>query len=145
MQGYQILNPTLFAQTGKPYQRLPQLLFAGDWPAGTSGLHYQLHGELVNFQQTDVVTGARLDLWPSVGWAFERPGWYVKPQAGFRYTGYQLEDNAPGANDAPSRSAPVASLDSGLIFEKPLQADWLGIGAGTQTLEPRLFLSLIHI
>lgn len=139
VQGYQILNPTLFAQTGKPYQRLPQLLFAGDWPAGTSGLHYQLHGELVNFQQTDVVTGARLDLWPSVGWAFERPGWYVKPQAGFRYTGYQLEDNAPGANDAPSRSAPAASLDSGLIFEKPLQADWLGIGAGTQTLEPRLF------
>ncbi|MBL8251678.1 MAG: LPS assembly protein LptD [Candidatus Competibacter sp.] len=140
VQGYQILNPALFALTGKPYQRMPQLLFAGDWPASSSGFNYQLHGELVNFQQTDMVTGTRLDLWPTVGWTLERPGGYIKPQAGFRYTAYQLDKTAPGADDAPSRAAPVASVDGGLIFERPLQADWLGIGAGgIQTLEPRLF------
>jgi LPS-assembly protein len=32
VQGYQILNPALFAVSGKPYQRLPQLLFTGAWP-----------------------------------------------------------------------------------------------------------------
>ena len=63
----------------------------------------------------------------------------LKPQAGFRYTSYQLDDNAPSATDAPTRDAPILSLDSGLIFDRPLQADWLGVSSGTQTLEPRLF------
>lgn len=139
VQGYQILNPALFNLTGKPYQRLPQLLFTGQWPPQGSGLNYRLQGEFVHFEQADVVTGTRLDLWPSVGWALERPWGYVKPEAGFRYTGYQLDHTAPGADQAPTRAAPVLSLDSGLIFERALQADWLGIAAGTQTLEPRLF------
>jgi LPS-assembly protein len=86
-----------------------------------------------------VVTGTRLDMWPTIGWSLEPTWGYFKPQAGFRYTGYQLDNTAPGANDAPSRAAPILSLDSGLIFERILQADWLGVASGTQTLEPRLF------
>ena len=139
VQSFQILNTSLFSLTGNPYQRLPQLRFAGAWPPGAGGLSYQLHGEMVNFQQSDAVTGLRLDLWPTVGWTLEQPWGYVKPQAGFRYTGYQLDNTAPDASDAPARSTPVASLDSGLVFERPLQIDWLGVSSGTQTLEPRLF------
>ena len=139
VQGFQILNTALFTLTGNPYERLPQLLFSGAWPSGSGGLSYQLYGELVNFQQSDAVTGVRLDLWPTVGWTLERPWGYLKPEAGFRYTSDQLENTAPGANNTPSRSMPVLSLDSGLIFDRPLQADWLGLTAGTQTLEPRLF------
>jgi LPS-assembly protein len=138
-QGFQILNPALFSLTGNPYQRLPQLLFAGAWPPGAGGLSYQMYGELVNFQQSDMVTGTRVDLWPTVGWTLEQSWGYLKPRTGFRYTSYQLDHTAPGANEAPSRSQPVLSLDSGLIFDRPLQADWLGVSAGTQTLEPRLF------
>ena len=138
-QGDQILTPALFATTGKPYERLPQLIFSGERPSGPGGLSYQLHGELTRFHQTDVVTGARLDLWPTVGWALERPWGYLKPRAGFRYTSYWLEDTAPGASDSPTRAAPVLDLDGGLTFERPLRADWLGVGSGTQTLEPRLF------
>ena len=33
----------------------------------------------------------------------------------------------------------MLNLDSGLIFDRSLQADWLGVSSGTQTLEPRLF------
>ncbi|MFO1422935.1 MAG: LPS assembly protein LptD [Candidatus Competibacteraceae bacterium] len=139
VEGYQILNTTLFALTGNPYQRLPQLLFNGAWPSGAGGLNYRLYGEFVNFQQSDMVTGVRMDLWPTVGWSYEQPWGYLKPQAGFRYTSYQLDHTEPGANDAPSRAAPVLTLDTGLIFDRPLQADWLGVAAGTQTLEPRLF------
>lgn len=139
VQGYQILNPALFSLTGNPYQRLPQLLFNGAWPASAGGLNYQMYGELVNFQQSDRVTGTRVDLWPTVGWNLEQSWGYLKPRTGFRYTGYQLDHTAPDTDDAPSRAAPVLSLDSGLIFDRPLQADWLGVSAGTQTLEPRLF------
>lgn len=139
VQSFQILNTALFSLTGNPYERLPQLLFDGAWPPGTGGLSYQLHGEMVNFQQSNMVTGVRLDLWPTVGWTLEKPWVYIKPQAGFRYTTYQLDNTAPGANDTPSRSTPVLSMDSSLIFDRPFQADWLGVTAGTQTLEPRLF------
>jgi len=139
VEGFQILNPSLFSLTGNPYQRLPQLLFDGAWPSGAGELNYRLYGELVNFQQSDMVTGLRMDLWPTVGWNHEPPWGYLKPRAGFRYTSYQLDNTAPGANGAPSRAAPVLSLDSGLIFDRPLQVDWLGVTAGTQTLEPRLF------
>lgn len=139
VQGYQILNPWLFSRTGRPYQRMPQLLFEGAWPTASGGLSYQLHGELVNFQQDNAVTGTRLDLWPTVRWAWERPWGYLKPEAGFRHTSYQLTDTTPGMGDNPSRSAPIASLDTGLVFDRPLQASWLGVPTGTQTLEPRLF------
>lgn len=141
MQGYQILNPTLFKVTGNPYQRLPQLLFDGAWPNRIGGLEYRLYGELVNFQQSDMVTGTRLDLWPTLGWSLEQPWGYVKPQAGFRHTAYHLDHPAPasGRADAPTRDTPVLSLDSGLIFDRPFQSDWLGVRSGTQTLEPRLF------
>ncbi len=139
VRGYQILTPTLFAATGKPYERLPQLILSGEQPSGAGGLRYQLRGELTYFHQTDVVTGTRLDLWPSVGWALEQPGAYLKPRAGFRYTHYWLEDTAPGASDSPSRAAPVLDVDGGLIFERPTNASWLGLTSGTQTLEPRLF------
>lgn len=139
VQGFQVLNPALFTTTGKPYERLPQVLFSGAWPPSAGGLRYQLYGEMVNFYQSDLVTGARLDLWPTVGWALEKPWGYLKPEAGFRYTGYQLDNTEPGANETPSRAIPVLSLDSSLIFDRPLQADWLGVSAGTQTLEPRLF------
>lgn len=138
-QGYQILSPDLFSLTGKPYQRLPQLLFSGRWPLGDSGVNYQLRSEFVHFEQRNLVTGQRLDLWPTISWTLKRPWGYLKPEAGFRYTHYQLDGVEPGADDAPTRATPVASLDGGLVFERPLQADWLGIGAGTQTLEPRLF------
>jgi len=139
VQGFQVLNTALFALTGNPYARLPQLLFSGVWPSGSGSLDYQLQGELVNFQQADAVTGFRLDAWPTLGWPLERPWGYLKPEAGVRYTGYQLDNTAPDANDAPSRSTPVLSLDSGLIFDRPLQIDWLDLTTGTQTLEPRLF------
>lgn len=141
IQGYQILTPEIFTLTGDPYERLPQILFDGAWPIGDAGFNYRLHSEIVRFDQShaDVVNGTRLDLWPSVGWTLERPWGYLKPQGGFRYTTYQLNDTDPGANDAPSRAIPLLSLDSGLIFDRPLEVDWLGVKAGTQTLEPRLY------
>ena len=70
------LNPALFALTGDPYERLPQLVFDGAWPTGAGGFNYRLHGEVVHFSNPTltVVTGTRLDLWPTVGWALENPG-----------------------------------------------------------------------
>lgn len=140
VQGYQILSPTLFSVTGNPYQRLPQLVFNGGWPVDArSALNYRLYGEVVKFQQTNVVTGSRVDLWPRINLNLAEPWGYIKPEASFRYTSYQLNDNPQDTDNAPTRSVPLLALDSGLTFDRPLQAEWLGVKSGTQTLEPRLF------
>jgi LPS-assembly protein len=64
------------------------------------------------------------------------PGWFVTPKTGLRYAGYQLDQSTTGAPTAPSITVPWASLDSGLVFERPTS---YGGRSLTQTLEPRLF------
>jgi LPS-assembly protein len=71
---------------------------------------------------------------PRVAWPARGAGYHFEPSAAWRATTYRLEDAAPGADDAPNRSAPILSLDSGLVFERE---------AGSRnhlihTVEPRL-------
>ncbi|HZW59764.1 MAG TPA: LPS assembly protein LptD, partial [Woeseiaceae bacterium] len=73
-------------------------------------------------------------------------GYFIRPELGVRYTGYQLRDVAgylstnPGApqfaNHSPSRTVPIFDLDAGLIFER--NTSYFG-RAFTQTLEPRVY------
>jgi LPS-assembly protein len=95
-----------------------------------------LDSELVQFDRSQGVTGRRLDLQPHVSWPIRRAGGYLLPSLTYRYTQYQLENSDPSYDDTPSRSLPLFSLDTGLVFERQLD----GWGqAASQTLEPRLF------
>jgi len=67
---------------------------------------------------------------------WERAAFRVEPRVGFRCTQYQLNNELPGQDDAPTRSVSILSLDSGLFFERDV--DLWGVSA-LQTLEPRLF------
>jgi LPS-assembly protein len=57
----------------------------------------------------------------------------VRPSGGFRYTQYELKNSDPGTDTAPTRSLPFASLDAGLVFERPSGSR----GQRRLTLEPR--------
>ncbi len=120
-----------------PYRRLPQLLFNGALPARPLGLEFALDTEYVHFDHDeDIVRGTRLDLDPRVALPLRAAGGFLTPALRLRHTRYDLDDAAPGADSAPTRSAPVASVDGGLVFER----DWAnGSGALRQTLEPRLY------
>jgi LPS-assembly protein len=56
-----------------------------------------------------------------------------------RQTNYWLEDQAPGSDDSLARSLPIASIDSGMKFERDAGRNnhWI------QTLEPRLLY--VHV
>ena len=117
----------------RPYSRLPQVAFTGLWPV-PGGFEASFDAETVWFQRDEGVTGLRADAMPRVAWPLRGPGYHFEPSAAWRATAYQLSDTAPGADDAPDRSAPILSLDAGLVFERK---------AGSrshlvQTLEPRL-------
>jgi LPS-assembly protein len=117
----------------RPYSRLPQLAFTGLWPL-PGGLETSLDAETVWFDRDVGVTGLRADAVPRIAWPLRGSGYHVEPSAAWRATAYELSDTAPGEDDSPSRTAPILSLDAGLVFEREA-------GERKQfvhTLEPRL-------
>lgn len=116
----------------EPYRRLPRATFDYLTP-NLSGPQFQLESELVRFSKDGVDGGNRLDLTPAVIWPLERSYGFVRPKLGYRYTAYELDRDV---DSSPTRGLPIASLDSGLIFER--EANWFGAD-GTQTLEPRVY------
>lgn len=133
-QQFQTIDNGL-APDERPYARLPRLLATGAFNFGPNGLvSLGLESEIVNFDRPTGVTGWRVDAAPTVGLDLRGPGFYLKPSAGYRYTRYALEQTAPGADTAPTRSMPFAALDAGLVFERDAGAR----GQRRITLEPRL-------
>jgi LPS-assembly protein len=78
--------------------------------------------------------GARIDVEPMLGWRRDTSGAYVEANAAWRATAYALQEAAPGVDDSPTRSLPVLSAGTGLLFERAAGSG----GQRRQTLEPRL-------
>jgi LPS-assembly protein len=132
LQHFQTIDEELIEEL-RPYARTPRVLASGDWDLGLGAINYGFDTEVVNFDRDVGVTGWRMDVAPRVGFDWSAPGFFVRPSAGYRYTRYSLEGTASGADDAPTRSLPFASLDTGLVFERSSGSQ----GQRRMTLEPR--------
>jgi LPS-assembly protein len=119
-----------FAAGAEPYRRLPRL-FGSVASTNLRGPIVGIDAEWVRFAKDGFVSGDRHDLTPWITWPLEGASWFVRPRYAYRLTGYSLDR---GTDRSPSRDVPIASLDTGLIFER----QW-GEHGWTQTLEPRLF------
>ncbi|HZD21661.1 MAG TPA: LPS-assembly protein LptD [Burkholderiales bacterium] len=119
-----------------PYHRVPQLTAAASYNDLAGFFDTNLPAEYVRFVHPTLVEGARTSFNPVLRMPRIAPGWFVTPKTGLHYAGYQLDQSIPGAPTAPSVAMPWASLDSGLVFERPTT---FGGRSLTQTLEPRLF------
>ena len=133
LQNFQTVDSSI-APLNRPYKRLPQLLFNARLHEQNLGLGYKLRSELVRFDRNAGVTGDRFDLTLGMDRPMVTAGFYFKPKLSMQFTGYNLKNMASGENNTPTRSLPIASVDSGLIFERR----W-GDGRTLQTLEPRIF------
>lgn len=132
-QEFQTIDRTI-AETDRPYARAPQIVVRGRWAAPT-GPGIEFGAEAVNFERGTGVTGTRFDFSPTVRYAWRRPGAFLVPALGFRATQYSLRGSTSG-EDSPSRTAPTASIDSGLVFERES-------GGRIQTLEPRVLYTYV--
>ncbi len=128
----EVTDPAL-DRVNAPYQRLPRIVGGIERDIGGL-LRFRLDGEWVDFDRPDSITGQRLDLMPAISAPIERAGWFVRPELAWRYTAWDLEGT--DGPRTPSRSLPIGSLDSGFVFDRPL--DWFG-RSSRQTLEPRLY------
>jgi LPS-assembly protein len=131
-------EPALYAPDNRPYARVPRLAASTDYGLGPGGiLHYGFDSEVVDFQRpggTDEVQGWRADLTPGTYLDLTGPGYFLRPAFAWRATQYELEDAVRGASSSPSRTLPIASVDSGLVFER----DSGSHSKHRMTLEPRI-------
>ncbi len=140
-----------------PYERAPELTVNGhrsDWHsldlAGTLDATRFQH-PAINPLFTAPVPSAYSASWytqdgtrfvanPSVSYPLLYPGWFFTPKLQWHYTAYELDPTFHSGNTSAVRSLPISSIDSGLVFERPIS--WLGNPAH-QTLEPRAFYAFV--
>lgn len=132
LRGYQTLTDDV-----TPYKQLPQLRINGLLPDQAMGLTYGLTAEYVDFEHDKLTAGQRFDIEPSVSLPWRNAAGFITPRLALRHTQYSLTENDTViTNKTPSRTLPVASIDTGLFFERDIT---LAGNRYTHTLEPRAF------
>ena len=134
LRNFQTIDGEL-ASLDRPYSEVPRVYAQATW-SGLAGipLEYGFDTEASGFQRNEGVEGWRMHVMPRAALNFEGPGYFLRPAAAYDFTQYQLDDTIAGQERSPSRSAPVLSVDGGLLFER-------SVGSHDQrriTLEPRL-------
>lgn len=129
-----------------PYRELPDMQLDSTLPFGDSPLFLELGNRYTRFRRADSIEADRLHLHPRLTARFGTPGWFIQPSVGAQYTRFEMDNAAldpagenlvysAGDTRTATRSAPVYSLDAGMIFERP----FANSNHLIQTLEPRLF------
>ena len=133
LQTYETLDLTI-AESDRPYRLLPKLLLKGDEDL-IDNLRFTLTSEWVNFIHEDDVNieGPRFLLQPGFELMFQRSAWFLNPAIEFSHTQYNVADGSGTKVDTNDRNLPIASIDSGLFFERSMANNFV------QTLEPRIF------
>ena len=140
LKTFQSLDASL-PESSEPYRLLPEITLDGVYFALGAGLDFSVNASYTDFQQDARLDGQRFDLLPRLSRQFGDAGWFVIPALSLRHTQYQLDNLELGSIDpeiaqqSPSRTLPIFSLDNGLIFERTFGDD----DRYMQTLEPRIF------
>ncbi len=134
VRNFQTLDQDL-PQAQRPATEVPRLYAHGAWnTTAVLPVTYGIDAEATRFRHPGQVQGWRLDAQPRIGLDVSGAGYFFRPTAMLDAADYRLRDTAPGVDDKPTRTLPVLSLDTGLVFEG-------ANGRSAQrrvTLEPRL-------
>ena len=135
VQRYQTLQDPALPPVVKPYDKLPQLLLTANRP-DIKGFAFAMTADYTDFHSASLDNGRRTLLYPQLTYPLEGSSYFLRPKIGLHFTRYDLDRLTSTGADAITRTLPITSVDSGLIFERGI--DWFGRGV-TQTLEPRLY------
>jgi len=146
---YQTIDQTV-EPVFRPYTRLPDLSLLGRWNL-PAGFDFDIVAQAVDFYRQNSLDGVRLGAQPIVSLPWRNPGMFVIPTLGFQTIKYELNNVSPNEDlpggplaivpvttHSPGVTAPLATLDSGLILERDVDA-----GARLVTLEPRALYTYI--
>ena len=133
-QRWQTLQADPLVPVTPPYNRLPQLTL-GASRQDVLYSDFDVSGHYVVFDHPTQVTAKRSMLYPSISVPLQTPYAYVTPKLGVNGTHYSIDQNTGGYSNE-TRTLPIFSADSGMVFERPTT---LGGAAHLQTLEPRIY------
>jgi LPS-assembly protein len=141
IQSYQVLQPAFQPLVLPIYALTPQVNFNVNPQSlfsESGGLSAQLHSQYTNFTSGGLQTGQRSVFYPSLTYSLNNQWGFIKPKFGWNYTNYQLAPftGIQSNYTTVDRSLPITSLDTGLVFERPVN---FFNNAFSQTLEPRLY------
>ncbi|WP_230874552.1 LPS-assembly protein LptD [Methylomonas sp. LL1] len=133
---YQSVDKTI-PKAGMPYDILPR----ADLTLGHNFEHLPvnlaMYNQFSHFYHSELVNGQRFNLAPSVSLPLEASAGFFIPKITAQYTQYQLSNlTVPNQDSSVSRTLPIFSVDSGMMFEKDIN---IGGSGYTHTLEPRAF------
>ena len=135
-QTFQTLQDPLLLPIGKPYKLLPKLNVTAaraDMPFGTV---FSVQGEGAAFRHETLLEGNRYTLYPQVALPLQFSGLSITPKIGFNTVKYRFDKPPIGTPDRISRSVPITSVDSAMVFERDIV--WTQ-STLIQTLEPRVY------
>ncbi|MFA7555297.1 MAG: LPS-assembly protein LptD [Spongiibacteraceae bacterium] len=138
-QDHQTIDPDLTKQ----YQLMPQLTIERNNSGESFETQWLLLAEYTDFQHDDsidnggtFVTGERAYAETGFSYPMHWAAGYIIPTAKVRHVSYQLSEYQLGSDETPSATAPLATLDMGLVFERNTS---FGSSKYLQTLEPRIY------
>ena len=132
---YQTLQTDRNNIIARPYFLEPQLNIVG-YKANVLKTDLSMIGQYSHFIHPEKVNGQRMVLYPQVSLPIVHPAFQITPKIGVHATQYSLGNQVNGEPTSMSRTVPIVSLDSTVIFER--ESSWLGRDY-IQTLEPRLY------
>lgn len=141
VQQFQTLDKTV-KDVDQPYKRLPQLRADGTGKLNGDGLYWTWNSEAVAFENPHPGAnrpnqGQRLTASPGLGYRLANEWGFVSPKLRTISTHYEIDGGEFVTESSPSINTYIASMDSGLTFERDTR--WFD-HAQIQTLEPRAFL-----
>jgi LPS-assembly protein len=134
-QRWQTLQSDPLAPLTPPYNREPQLTLTAQRQTANHG-DFDFFGNYTAFSHVSLVNGQRVVAYPSYSLPVQNAFAYVTPKIGAHLTRYFIGDNNTARLPDATRTLPVFSAESGVVFEREGTAGGQPI---LQTLEPKAY------
>lgn len=134
-QRFQTLQSDPLAPLTPPYNRQPQISLVAQRQTANRG-DFDFLGNYTAFDHVSLVNGQRVVAYPSYSVPVQNAFAYFTPKIGAHLTHYTIgKNNSAGLPDT-TRSLPVFSAESGVVFEREMDARGQRV---LQTLEPKAY------
>lgn len=134
-QRWQSLQSDPLVPLVPPYNRQPQLTLSAQ-RLGSRWGDFDLLGSFVAFDHDTLVSARRSLAYPSFSVPLQNAYAFVTPKIGMHITHYAMGNNNVAALQDSTRTLPIFSAESGVVFERELRSEGLPF---IQTLEPKAY------
>jgi LPS-assembly protein len=134
-QRWQTLQSDPLAPLTPPYNRQPQFALSAQ-RMDTRWGDFDLLGSYVSFDHPTLINGQRAVAYPSFSAPLQNAYAFVTPKIGVHVTHYAMGSNNTAGLQNTTRTLPIFSAETGVIFEREMSARNLPF---IQTLEPKAY------